>query len=72
MKNNTLKRIAIFLAMIFVFSFTLTGCGDLPDEQTWTLSYADDAGIHTITVKYGEAYSIDVLPKREGNHFLGL
>ena len=73
-----MKKIKFLLALLFVFvlTFSAAGCDwsqDSPDsEKQYTLAYVDNSKIHTVTVRYGEIYSIDDIPKRDGYDFLGL
>ncbi|MGN0824565.1 MAG: InlB B-repeat-containing protein [Candidatus Coproplasma sp.] len=77
-----MKRKWMFLSVLIftlmLFSLMLFGCssdGDNPaiEEKEYTIMYSDGDSIHTLTVKYGELYTIEKpLPEKEGYVFAGL
>ncbi|MCI8434414.1 MAG: InlB B-repeat-containing protein [Clostridia bacterium] len=68
------ETIVVFLVCLSVFS--LGACAEktpqTTDPQTYTIQYADDMGIHSLSVQSGSLYSIDPIPERFGYEFLGL
>lgn len=73
------------IALTIAICFTMTACdlfgGDDEDENIdepnntpseYTIQYTDDSGTHTITVKGGDLYALEVIPQRDGYEFLGL
>ena len=83
MTKHHFSSVCILLAILLTCSLFLCGCNaqdrnDNNQDQTpgapveYTIQYADDEGIHSITVKDGELYSIEKIPQRLGYEFLGL
>lgn len=62
------------LAVTTVLPVALTACNQKKEtaDKEYTVQYTDDTGVHTITVKKGEVYSLEALPERNGYEFLGL
>lgn len=77
MKKSS-SLICIVFALIFILSFTFSGCGLFgnstteTDDKTYKIMYSDGAKIHTIEVKNGEIYSLSSIPSKDGYDFLGL
>ena len=71
------KTIISFL-LILAVSFSLFACGGASGNDEWdsdkeyTIQYNDDDGLHTISVKNGELYSMTSIPSKTGYEFLGL
>ncbi len=68
------KFFAVMLACVLAFS--LVACAEktpqTTDPQTYTIQYADETGIHSISVQSGSLYSISPIPEKHGYEFLGL
>ncbi len=73
-----MKKTAKFSAVILsiVLAFSLGACAEktlqTTDPQTYTIQYADETGIHSISVQSGSLYSISPIPEKHGYEFLGL
>ncbi|MBE7089198.1 MAG: hypothetical protein E7362_00130 [Clostridiales bacterium] len=76
MKNKRIMILSIAIAILCAFSTVFVGCnndgGDLDEETEYAIQYADDEGLHTITVKDGDLYSMQSIPTRVGYNFKGL
>ena len=83
MTKHHFSSVCILLAILLTCSTFLCGCNaqdgnennqnQTPGESVeYTIQYVDDEGIHSITVKDGELYSIEKIPQRLGYEFLGL
>ena len=72
------KRITLIcclMAALISCSVIFSGCTDdntSPAPTEYTIQYTDDAGLHSLSVKSGAVYSLDVLPEKYGYEFLGL
>ena len=72
-----MKRV-VLIVLVLTTLFLSCSCDSKNDKDPWneygtyTVSYSDDAGLHTITVAKGDAYSLDVLPQKTGYDFIGL
>ena len=76
------KWLAVLMAVIMSCSIAFTGCGlfgnDNNDDTTqtepveYTIQYTDDAGTHSIKVKDGDPFALEVVPTRTGYDFMGL
>ena len=76
------KWLAVLMAVIMSCSIAFTGCGlfgnDNNDDTTqtepveYTIQYTDDAGTHSIKVKDGDPFALEVIPTRTGYDFMGL
>ena len=76
------KWFAVLMAVIMSCSIAFTGCGlfghDNNDDTTqtepveYTIQYTDDAGTHSIKVKDGDPFALEVIPTRTGYDFMGL
>jgi uncharacterized repeat protein (TIGR02543 family) len=69
------KILGVILACAMLFS--LCACGDnsgtnTPREQTYTIQYTDNTGVHSIEVQSGKLYSISAIPEKYGYEFMGL
>ncbi len=76
-----IKWLAVLMAVVMSCSIALTGCGlfgggDDDTTQTepveYTIQYTDDAGTHSIKVKDGDPFALEVIPTRTGYDFMGL
>lgn len=77
-KLSICGMVMIILSLLFI----LAGCGDKEnntneDENAvndiaYSIQYTDSEGNHTISVKYGEVYSLAELPQKTGYDFTGL
>ncbi len=74
-----MKRIHKFIGVILACTmlFSLCACGDnsgtnTPREQTYTIQYTDNTGVHSIEVQSGKLYSINSIPEKNGYEFMGL
>ncbi|WP_251616939.1 InlB B-repeat-containing protein [Pumilibacter muris] len=69
------KILGVILACAMLFS--LCACGDNSGtntlrEQTYTIQYTDNTGVHSIEVQSGKLYSISAIPEKYGYEFMGL
>ncbi len=68
-------RKVFLIALVALALISLCACNDgegSTEPSTYTIQYADDAGLHTIDVTSGQLYSIDSIPTRNGYEFMGL
>ena len=72
MKNKVLVTLLVALTIIPMM-FCFVAC-DLKSGQPkeYVIQYTDDAGLHEITVKHDQLFSIEVIPQKEGYTFDGL
>ena len=74
------KKVSLILTIMLCMVITISGlvaCNNSDDEYidknaTYQIQYTDDAGTHVINVKWGDVYSLDVIPTKEGYDFIGL
>ncbi len=75
MKKQT-SVIMVVLLILCVISAVFVGCyQDIPADtapKEYVIQYADDSGMHQITVTDGMPYSLEVLPTKAGYKFMGL
>ncbi|MCX4362928.1 MAG: InlB B-repeat-containing protein [Clostridia bacterium] len=66
----------VILLILCVISAVFVGCyQDIPADtapKEYVIQYADDSGMHQITVTDGMPYSLEVLPTKAGYKFMGL
>ena len=72
MKNKFAKIAFILLIVVTVCILAACDKDNGPAAGEYTIQYADDSGVRQITVRTGEVYSIDYIPSKKGNDFLGL
>ena len=72
MKNKVLVTLLVALTIIPLM-FCFVAC-DLKSGQPkeYVIQYTDDAGLHEITVKHNQLFSIEDIPQKEGYTFDGL
>ena len=72
MKNKVLVTLLVALTIIPMM-FCFVAC-DLKSGQPkeYVIQYTDDAGLHEITVKHDQLFSIEDIPQKEGYTFDGL
>ena len=72
MKNKVLVTLLVALTIIPMM-FCFVAC-DLKSGQPkeYVIQYTDDAGLHEITVKHNQLFSIEDIPQKEGYTFDGL
>ena len=61
----------VALCSCFTEDVPSSGSSELPSD-TYVIQYSDGSSMQRIQVKYGEVYSIDVIPQKEGYIFTGL
>ena len=74
------KKVSLILTIMLCMVITISGlvaCNNSDDEYidknaTYQIQYTDDAGTHVINVKWGDVFSLDVIPTKEGYDFIGL
>ena len=70
-----IKIIAIILLLTLSISLVFMACdkkNEIDPNTVYTIQYTDESGLHTIEVKNGDLYSIEVLPSKTGYKFIGL
>ena len=72
MKNKVLVTLLVAMTIIPMM-FCFVAC-DLKSGQPkeYVIQYTDDAGLHEITVKHNQLFSIEDIPQKEGYTFDGL
>ena len=80
MRKTFMVRVkSCLLVVVMLFSFVLYGCDLLnggsseSSSEIYTIMYSDGDEVHTLSVAYGELYTIErPFPSREGYDFSGL
>lgn len=72
---NKVKIYSSFFILIFFLLLIITSCSSNEKEMAqkdYTIQYVDNYGVHKIVVRSGEAYSLEVIPEKNGYVFTGL